>query len=91
MKTAMIPVYGNIALYVYKILRCLSKDRLYTKMPSIYLFSIFTMGSLSWRHWEMYSDMYTDMIGQDVLIAHINTPLLSTNIHKAYLQVLYFS
>jgi len=47
MKTAMIPVYGNIALYVYKILRCLSKDRLYTKMPSIYLFSIFTMGSLS--------------------------------------------
>jgi len=33
MKTANIPVYGNIA--VYKILRCRSKNRLYTKMLRI--------------------------------------------------------
>ena len=36
MKTAKIPVYGNIALYVYK-------NRLYTKMLRIHFFSIFTI------------------------------------------------
>ena len=55
MKTANIPVYGNIAVYIYNIavyiqycgvytiLRCLSKNRLYTKMLRIHLFSIFTI------------------------------------------------
>jgi len=35
MKTANIPVHG-----VYKLFRCLSKNRLYTKMLRIHLFSI---------------------------------------------------
>jgi len=42
MKIANIPVYGNNAVYI-KILRCLSKNRLYTKMLRIHLFSIFTI------------------------------------------------
>ena len=42
MKTANIPVYGNIEVYnVYKIFCCLFKNRLYTKMLKIDLFSIF--------------------------------------------------
>jgi len=40
-KAANIPVYGNIA--VYGILRWLSKNRLYTKMRRIHLFSVFTI------------------------------------------------
>jgi len=42
MKTANIPLYGNIAVYI-KILHCLSINRLYTKMLRIHLFSIFTI------------------------------------------------
>jgi len=42
MKTANIPVYGNIAVYI-KYCAVLSKNRLYTKMLRINLFSIFTI------------------------------------------------
>jgi len=42
MKTANIPVYGKNVVNI-KIFRCLSKNRLYTKMLKIYLFRIFTI------------------------------------------------
>ena len=42
LKRANIPVYGNIAVYI-KYCYCLSKNKLFTKMLRVHLFSIFTI------------------------------------------------
>ena len=57
MKTANIPVYGNIAVYIY-IKGCLSKKRLYTRIRFLSLFSISKdttrpYTSKLWSHWQL--------------------------------------
>jgi len=81
MKPAKIPVNGNIAVYK-KYCDVLSKNRLYTKLLIIRLFSIFTIKTLrafaalapyafkSRRHWQMYSNYYEELM---LLVFHFGS------------------